>query len=102
MLSASVAQNATTPMTDGRNAAQNAPPCSVAGADSTGPPPPAALSPHANSASAATASVGAATAASLPIACGPRIAMPTLSSQNAPNADPWCAPKHDHAGTIGA
>src|SRR6202163_2729728 len=91
MLRASVAQNATTPIADGKNAIQNATPCSFGGAASIGPTPPAAPSPQAKSATAASPSVGAAIAASRPIACGPRIAMATLRIQNAANATATCA-----------
>src|ERR1035437_8842323 len=98
MVSASVAQNETTPITDGKKPPQNAPPWSVAVPASIGTTPPAAVIPQANSATAARPSVGAANAASRPIACGPRIATPTLSSQNRPNATYWCGPIVAHAG----
>src|ERR1035437_7039216 len=88
MLSASVAQNATTPITDGKKATQNAPPWSVAGAASIGSTPPAAVIPQANSATAARPSVGAANAAGRPIACGPGLAQPTASRARRPATRP--------------
>ena len=81
MLSASVAQKDTTPMTDPKKTLQNLTPCNVEGVESIAPTPCAATAPQTNRAIAARASVGAAIAASRLAAIRPIRTAPCMASR---------------------